>query len=197
MADNETGSGQDNAPKTVAHEHFQRVVEAKTGLEAQVKTLQADIAKLTERAALVDTLTQQVNEWKTKAAEAEGSFQTYTEFSGALGSSDKDVIDTFHAKWKALPEAGRPAKADWVKAMKEKPDEAPAVLRPWLSATQQQAETKTPDKKPAPKSPGAGQTPPGAPSALSAEQVRAIREEAVRTGDWSKWKEARKAYLRG
>ena len=178
-------------PKVVAYENFQRVVEAKTGLEAQLKTAQSQIQALQEKAATVDTLSGQVNEWKNKATEAEGRFATFSEFSGALGTNDSEIIGVFDAKYKALPEKDRPSRTDWVGILKAKPDGAPSVLRPWLTGGVGNTTVGGPPK-PAPKPPNTPPTPPSAPSSVSPEEIARVREEAVRTGDWSKWKEMRK-----
>jgi len=180
------------AGKVVAYENFQRVVEAKTGLEGQVVSLRAEIQKLTEKAATVDTLSSQVNEWKGKAEQAESRFATFTEFSGVLGTTDTDTIGVFDAKYRALPEKDRPARAEWVKALQAKPDEAPSVLRPWLApAAAPVPAGKTPT--PAPRAPGTSTTPPGAPAAVSADEVRRVREQAIKSNDWTAWRELKKS----
>jgi hypothetical protein len=181
--------GNDAASKTVAQDVFNRVVEAKTGLEAQVRTLQAENQKLVEKAATVDNLTSQVTDWKGKFEQASTRFATFTELSGALGTTDTDVIDQFDVKYRALPEAARPERKAWVESLKAKPDEAPAVLRPWLAPV---VATATPTK-PAPKVPGTQPTPPGTVTPTSASEVRAMREKAVATGDWTDWKAWKKS----
>lgn len=186
------GNGQGDQ-RTVAYENFRAVVEAKTGLEGQVKTLQAELQALREKAATVDTLGAQLNEWKAKATDAEGRFTAYTEFSGALGTTDPDVIGVFDQRYRALPEKDRPTRADWVGVLKGQPDQAPTLLRPWLSGGVQAPSQEKPSKPPQPRNPGGGTTPPSAPAALSQEQIRAVREECARTGDWTKWRELSKA----
>lgn len=178
-----------DAPKTVAADVFNRVVEAKTGLEAQVRTLQAENQKLVEKAATVDNLTSQVNEWKGKAEQAAGRFTVFTELSGALGTTETDVIDQFDTKYRALPEAGRPERKAWVDGLKAKPDEAPAVLRPWLAPAAAAAAAA----KPTPKVPGTQATPPGTAAPTSAAEVRTMREKAIATGDWTEWKAWKKS----
>lgn len=199
MADeqNPTGGGAptptDTAPKTVALENFQAVVTAKQGLEAQVGQLKTQLQSAIEKAATADALTRQVDEWRNKAAEAEGKFQTYTEFSGALGSTSTKVIGIFDAEYASLPEADRPTRKAWVDALKADPTTAPEHLAPWLTGGSGASASAGAPKPPAPKVPGTPATPPGATSSVSPEEVRRIREDAVRTGDWSKWKQLRAA----
>jgi len=185
------GNDAGGAPKVVAQDVFNRVVEAKNGLETQVRTLQAENQKLVEKAATADNLTSQVNEWKGKHATAEAKFSTFTQLSAALATTETDVIDNFEAKYQALPKDGRPDRKVWVDGLKAKPEEAPAVLRPWLAP----ATATAPATRTAPKVPGTQATPPGATAPANAADVRAIREKAVKTGDWTEWKAWTKANL--
>jgi len=182
--------------KTVAHDVFQRVVEAKTGLEAQVRTLQGEVQALSEKAATVDTLSGEVNRWRSEAEASKGKFQTFTELSGALGINDVDVINTFDSKWSALPVKDRPARAAWVETLKADAANAPTVLRPWLTPSTTTASAPAPadpTRPPQPRPIGAPPTPPGAPSAVSDVEVRRLRETAIKTGNWQPWKDYKKA----
>lgn len=182
----------DPKPKTVAYENFQAVVTAKEGLAAQVETLKGEIQQLTEKAATVDTLSAQLREWQGKAAAAEGRFTAFTEFSGALGTTDAEVIGLFDERYGKLPEKDRPTRADWAATLKAKPDEAPALLRPWLApATQPAGGAGAPRPgTPAPRSPGTGAAP-AAGATASAQQLREMRDKAMKTGDWSEYKKYR------
>lgn len=186
--------GAGDAPKTVAHEHFQRVVEAKTNLEAEVKTLKAQVQTLTEKAATVDTLSSEVTRWKGEAEKAQSRFATFTEFSSVLGTTDVDVIDQFDAKYRGLPEKDRPARGDWVKSLQGAPDQAPTVLRPWLTAAvdtggeQAGGEKKQAPRNPTKPGPAGGGAPP------DAAELRRIREQCVKSGNWQPYKDYKKAH---
>lgn len=183
------GGGAPDKPAVVPYERFQSVVGEKNTLAAERDALKAEVQKLTEKSATVDTLGAELNTWKQKAAEAEGKFSTFTEFSGALGTADTDVISAFDSKYKALPEKDRPARADWIKQLQAKPDEAPSLLKPWLAPAQQ------PAPKPAPKPVGGGGTgPAGAPKTSDPAMVRSIREKAQQTNDWGPWREYKKTH---
>lgn len=196
MADVETG-GSGGAPdptpetapvKTVSLENFIAVRDAKTGLEAQVRDLRSQIASLTERASQVDALGAEVQSWKARAESESARFGAFVELSSAIGSTDPDVLAAFDQRYAALPEADRPDRKSWVEALRSAPDQAPALLRPWLSGG-----TGVPPTRPSPRVPGTPATPPGAPSSVSPEEIARVREEAVRTGDWSKWRDLSKA----
>lgn len=179
-------------PKTVAYSNFQAVVEAKTGLETQVRELQATVQKLTEKAATTDTLAAQLEEWKGKASAAEQRFGVFTEISGALGTTDAEVIGLFAARYDALPKTDRPERTAWVTALKASPDDAPALLRPWLAPAQAAAPAAS-AARPQPRAPGTGGGPPAAPANVTETQIRAAREKGASTGDWSEWRELSKA----
>lgn len=177
--------------KVVAYENFQRVVEAKTNLEGEVKTLKGQIQSLTEKAATVDTLSSEVNRWKTEAEKAKGAFGVFTEFSGALGLASPKVINIFDAEYGTLPETERPTRKAWIESLKATPDAAPEHLRPWLAAPQEAPPQGAP--RPAqPKPPGTPPTPPGAPAQYGEAEIRKAREELAR-GNPEPWKAIRKA----
>lgn len=177
-------------PAPIPYGRFREVNDSLNAAKARIADLEREAQTLTQRAATADTLAAQVAEWKTKHAEAEGRFSTFTEFSGALGTSDADVIEAFNSKYKSLPEKERPSRADWIKGLREKPDDAPALLRPFLGATQ--AQTPKPGQ-PAPRIPGQPATPTTPAQSVTPEQIKAAREKALATGKWDDYKALRKA----
>jgi hypothetical protein len=174
----------------VPYERFQTVVSEKNTLTAEITTLRGEVQKLTEKAATVDTLSSEVTRWRGEAESAKGQFATFTEFSGVLGSNDPDVIASFDAKYKALPEKDRPTRAAWVDSLKAKVDEAPAVLRPWLAP----AAAPVAAPKPTPRNPAGGPTPPAAPAAPTSDDVKAIKDKCIATGNWEPWRAYKKAH---
>ena len=181
------GTGGGGAPQTVPYDRFQTVVSEKNALVTERDSLKAEIQKLTEKAATADTLAAEVTRWKGEVETHKGRFQTFTELSGALGTTDTDVIDIFDARYQALPQKDRPTRTAWVEGLKTKPDEAPTVLRPWLALAQGDG-GKGGAKPPQPKPPGTPPTPPGAGGNVTAEAIRAAREKGTKTGDWSEYK---------
>lgn len=176
-------------PKTVAYENFRAVVTAKEGLESQVNELKRENQALQEKTASVDTLAGKLRETEERLTGAEAKYQTFVELSGVLGTTDADVISVFDQKYSALPKDKRPSRAEWVTGLRAAPDTAPTLLQPWLApAAQPKAGAAGGGNSGPPlRTPGGTGRPAGAP-APSGDEIRAIREEAVRTGDWSKWK---------
>jgi len=174
----------------VPYDRFQAVVSEKNTLMAEATSLRGEVQKLSEKAATADTLAGQVAEWKGKAEQASSRFTTFTELSGALGTTDTDVIETFDTKYRALPEAGRLARPAWIESLKAKPEEAAPVLRPWLAPAQAAG---APAPKPAPRPVGSGPTQPGAPAARDPQQERALREQCQASGNWGPWRDYTKS----
>jgi hypothetical protein len=182
------GGGGGGGAQPIPYETYQATVTAKNAADAEVARLKGELQKATERGATVDVLTTQLNEWKGKAEAATNRFAVFTELSGALGTTDTDVIESFESKYGALPEKDRPARKAWVESLKAKPEEAPAILRPWLAGGGNGGGAG----KVQPKVVGSGTQTPGAPGQPTADEVRKARDEAVRTGNWAAWKDVRK-----
>lgn len=128
-----------------------------------------------------------------RAAAAERQLAATREFGKALGTLDADVLGAFDARYEGLPAEGRPTREAWVAGLKAAPDAAPALLRPWLAAP-----ASAPPPPPAapppppPRAVGGAGGPPAVGSELTDADVRRMRMEAQRTGDWSAYREARK-----
>ena len=107
--------------------------------------------------------------------------------AGLVDADAQDVARLLYGKLAEKPEGGLAA---WLKATTENPDAAPVPLRPYII------------KQPAPPPPApARNTAPGAEQRavtgdVSADQLRALREEAQRTGNWTAWREASAAAAR-
>lgn len=180
--------------KTIPYERFQSVVGQKNELAAKVTELEGQVQSLSEKAATVDTLGQQVREWQGKAETAEARFGTYKTISSTLGTTDQEAIEAAEWAYNKLPTKDRPKLPDWLGSLKEDPSKAPKVLSPWLTQSQSQskpADSQTPATQPR----GTTNQPqaPGAPSTVSADAINAARDHAIKTGDWTRYKELRKA----
>ena len=107
--------------------------------------------------------------------------------AGLVDADAQDVARLLYGKLAEKPEGGLAA---WLKATTENPDAAPVPLRPYIV------------KQPAPPPPAPTRSvTPGAEQRavtgdVSADQLRALREEAQRTGDWTAWRNASQAAAR-
>lgn len=104
--------------------------------------------------------------------------------AGLVDSDAQDVARLLYGKLADKPDGGLAA---WLKATTENPDAAPVPLRPYIVKP-------PPGPAPAPArnvAPGAEQR--SVSGDVSADQLRALREEAQRTGDWTAWRNASQA----
>lgn len=192
MENEEQGAQQaPEGPAMIERSKFDRVVEAKKGLERQLAEAREANQSLEERVSSVDSLAKRLEAAEQAAQAAESRFSRYQTISSAVGSTDSDVIDAFEWQYGRLQGDDRPDLGEWIKGLRAQPEAAPAVLRHWLGG--QEKPTQEPKAAPRP-SPSAGhRQPPGGESAYSSAELRGIRQEAMITGDWSKWAQVRKA----
>lgn len=201
MSDTEDG------PAMVPSARLREETSAKRAAMARAAELEAELAVLSKRASTADTLAKQLEEERTRYSTASSSWEAERAVY-QLGITDPEAIEVARHLHGRLPEQGRPALADWLRSAKEDPSKAPRALVPYLA---QPAPTPAPATSAATSSTALGSSPspsaassqrPGAtaPAAaatqLDAGQIRALYQEAARTGDWSKW-DAVRSSIRG
>lgn len=166
------------ADKAEAKAEAKRIAE----LEAQLEGLRASASK-------AERLAKQLEELQVERA------------AWQAGVTDPEGIEVARLFWGKLPEKDRPGLGDWLSGLKADPSTAPRALAAYLSAS-------SPPLASAPAAPSTG-NPPGAQSAkplpnanagalptpsasshFDAASIRALRQEAQRTGDYSKLREA-------
>lgn len=187
QSDAQQEAPQQPAGKTVDYDKFSRVVQAKRNLEAQVAELREQNQALEEKASSIDLLAQQLQDAQGRVAQAEQRFTDYQAISGAVGTTDAEVIEAFEWQYSRL-DADRPALGEWITGMRSDPSKAPAVLRPWLATEEQKAEKPARRASPSAshKQPAAGQ------SEFSEAEFRTARAELL-NGRPEKWLQMRKA----
>lgn len=168
---------------------------AKRKAQERVAELEQAIARLEQRAATADTLAKQLEEAQSRFTAATTAWDSERAVY-QLGITDPEAIEVARHLHGRLPEQDRPPLADWLRAAKDDPTKAPRALSPYLTSAPAPATTpSTPQAAPSPAVSATGQRPAAvAPAAgqgaLDAVQIRQLREECARTGDWSRWKEA-------
>lgn len=187
QSDAQQEAPQQPAGKTVDYDKFSRVVQAKRNLEAQVAELREQNQALEEKASSIDLLAQQLQDAQGRVAQAEQRFTDYQAISGAVGTTDAEVIEAFEWQYSRL-DADRPALGEWITGMRSDPSKAPAVLRPWLATEEPKAEKPARRASPSAshKQPAAGQ------SEFSEAEFRTARAELL-NGRPEKWLQMRKA----
>ena len=182
------GAGGGGEPKTIPYERFETAVREKQELATEVSRLKTEAQQFAEKAATAGTLASELETWEAKAAEAEGRFGRYKSIGSALGTSDPDAIEAVEWQFGKLPEEGRPELDAWLTGLKEKPDDAPAVLRPWLKPADTTTTTTTRRQAVGGGGPGAG----AGGAAITEAKIREVREKCVATGNWEPWKALKK-----
>ena len=182
-AGGESGAG---GGRTVDYETYMRVVSAKQGLENQVGALKRERDGALEKAATADTLAAQVEEWKAKAADAQGSFQRFRSISTTLGTAEPEAIEAVEWQYNKLQGDDKPELDAWLANIKEKPEEAPLVLRPFLTGAVETPPAKTRARERTPST-----NPPNGDDGASQEKLRRMREHAAQTGDWTEYEKYR------
>jgi len=136
-------------------------------------------------------LEAQLEAFKATASKAEQQLEDMKLERAAwqAGVTDPEGIEVarlFHGK---LPAKDRPSLGDWLGQLKADPSTAPRALAAYL-APAAPAAAPAPTGKPLP-SANAGALPtPAASGQFDASAIRALRQEAQRTGDYSKLREA-------
>ena len=182
------GGGAGGGEEVVSRDVYRRVVTAKQGLETQVAELQSKVAELSEKTASVDTLMGEVEKYKTEAEQANTRFERFKTISSELGTTDPDAIEAVEWRYGKLEGDERPSIGDWLGQLKQEPDKAPTVLRPFLT----QEPPQQPPKQ-APKPRGGNGEPAGGGATVTNAQLSAAREKATSTGDWSDYRALRNA----
>lgn len=158
------------------------------------KRMQAAESRLAELAGVE----AQATAAQAQATAAEQRFSRYQE-AAHRGLTDTSVYSALEAEWDRLPKSDRPSLGAWIDSARADPSIVSPLLRPHLAPTPAPA---APGALPAPApvpatkatpAPPASSAAPGAGSGVSQEAIRAAREEGVRTGNWTKWKEIRKS----
>lgn len=200
MENEEGGTPEGGAPPATVeasrydalNEKFGRTVEAKKNLEAEVAQLKAENQELAEKTSGYNTLAQKLQEAEQRAAESNKRFDRFRAIASTVGSTDPEAIEAFEWRYGKINDDNKPDFEAWLEALKKEPETAPAVLRPFLGGATTGGESK-PETKPKPRTVpgGSHQQPPQAPSQHSPEEIARIRQEAVQTGDWSKYEAVR------
>jgi hypothetical protein len=212
----DAGGGGGSTPKTIPYDRFQSVVTERNKLRDELAAAKKEAKESTEKAATADTLSARVRELETerKAERAEWDVERGLMEAGLVDQESRDLAMFYYNK---LDPKTREPMPEWYKKQKEAPDKAPRGLQAILGegkgsggkadeagkaegGTGGKAEGGTGGKVDGgkaggglPKSGGkhTTTTTPGTSEPLSAEKLREIRENAMKTGDWTEWKRVR------
>ena len=185
------------AAKSIPYDRFQSVVNERNELKTTISDLQTQLQGALEKSATVDTLAATIEEMKTSHAAAAQDWATDEALlsAGLTDAEGRDIAKYLYGK---IPPEGRPDLPAWMAGIKAEPATAPKALAPYLGPTAPAiAEPAAPNGSTLPPSNRGTNTTaqPVAGEPISAERIRQLRIEAMRTGDWSAYRESRGAIL--
>ena len=166
------GAGGDGGgEKAVPYARFAKVNAARKEAVARAKQFEADAKEVpglrTQLEQLQTTYTTDKESWEQRFALVEA------------GLSDTEGQEVARMLYGRLPAEGKPASiGEWVTGLKAEGATVPKALGGYLTG----ATSKAP-----PPTPGSGGNQPPAANNLTPDQIRTIREKAVKTGDWTEW----------
>ena len=140
-------------------------------LESQIEGLQAAVSKASQLESQLDDLRLEKSAWQAGVTDPEGV----------------EVARLFHGK---LPAKDRPSLGDWLQQLKADPSTAPRALAAYLNPASSAPAPAPVNGKPLPAANAGALPTPAASGQFDAASIRAIRQEAQRTGDYSKLREA-------
>lgn len=185
--------------KAVPYERFQQVTKGRrealarvAELEDQLRTLQAEAG--TAR-TLADSLRDAEGRLSSQAAEWQGERELWR-----AGLTDPEGIEVARMFYGKLDADKRPTMGEWLASMKADPTSAPRALAAYLAASGAPAPASSaaepePPARPAPPNPNRGAASSSAAAAATAQgfdaaTIKRLADEARRTGDYSKLREA-------
>ena len=181
--------------KSIPYDRFQSVVAERNNLKTAMADLESQLQGAMEKAATVDTLASTIEQMKLDHAAAAEGWQTDQALmsAGLLDAEGRDVAKYLYGR---LTGDDKPALADWLTTMKSDPEAAPKALAPYLSPAKQDAPAAAPAQQMPRSNNGTNSTTiPTTGAPISAERIRQLRMDAMRTGDWTAYRESRTAIL--
>ena len=179
-------------PGPVPYARFHELTQRHQQVTAELDRMRAELVARTERASQAEALAKQLSDLQAAHETAAASWSEERTFLG-VGLADPEgqaLARTLHG---LLPAEGRPDVGTWLRGQIEGGQVHPALSH-YFGGTARAPASAPAAPSPAPPMPrpsGAGGTqPPSAAPVYSAEQIRALREEAQRTGDLSKLRAA-------
>lgn len=168
------------------------------GVIAERNQLQADLATATTAAGEVAELQQQIEALKTEHAAQTATWESDRGLMsrGLMDEEARDVARLLHGR---LPADDRPKIGAWLDTMTADGATVPKALAGYLAApattTAPAATTAPPAVKLPASNSGATGAAPAATQILGVDKLRSIREECLRTGDWSPYQAIRDQLL--
>jgi hypothetical protein len=184
------------ADKTVPYERFQQATAGRREALSRVAELEDQVRALQGKAGTAETLAASLRDMEAKYQTVQTEWQTERALYAA-GLTDPDGIEVARMFYAKLDAKERPALPEWIKGIKADPSTAPRALQAYLGQAEPVAAPAQPvePSRPAPPNSNRGAVASSAAASATAQgfdaaAIRRLSEEARRTGDYSKLREA-------
>ena len=175
---NESTESTNNERGPVPYSRFTEVYNEKKRLDERVAAMEAELAPYKE-------LDSKYKELEARHTAAQSEWQSERALLRA-GLSDPEAMDVAKLLFSRIPEADRPEGGieSWLSEIKKDPSKGPKALQPFFAAQTSFSTQQKPNLSP--KTNGYDV---GSEGNITAEMLRAAKEEAIKTRDWTKHKQ--------
>jgi hypothetical protein len=183
--DGDGGDGGGGGPAPVPYDRFKSLNDKHNTAKGRISELETQLQSFTEKAATVDTLAKTLATKEDEWGKERASYQERLGLSD-IGLTSKEGQTVARSLYGALDEEARKVPfTDQVKAWKEKPEEAPAGLRPYLGGAGDGGTGGRRDpNKGTPNGNGDNNAGGGSPTVAA---LAAASAKAQRTGNWDEF----------
>jgi len=187
--------------KSIPLDRFNAVVTERNELRSTVENLKSAVSSTADTVATVEALQKELTELKSAYDQSKQDWNTDRELLTA-GIRDEEGRDIARFLFSKLPEENKPELSEWLKTATSDPSSAPRALVPYLetkSATPEKTETAdqvSPAGVPSSNQGAKSTNQPATAQTVSDERIKELRMDAVRTGDWTSYREHRDGILK-
>lgn len=116
--------------------------------ESRIDSYQSELDAAKSSVGLVDKLNNQIDTLQTELTTARSQYERHSTI-GQYGITDPNIRDaiewSFDREMKGRPKKDQVKLSEWLSTIKENPESAPAVLRPFFNPTVQETQTEQPN----------------------------------------------------
>tara|TARA_Y100000593_G_scaffold92881_1_gene185911 strand:+ start:925 stop:1560 length:636 start_codon:yes stop_codon:yes gene_type:complete len=131
------------AMQAAMQERIKKLSADRVAAEDRAKDLQGQLDAMQGKLTTLDTLAQQVEDYKSQLSEANTRYTRHTSMAD-FGFTDPEIRDavewSFSKAMKGKPKKDQLSFADWLAEIKEDPTKAPAILQPHMQLPQVETE---------------------------------------------------------
>ena len=132
-----------DAMQAAMQERIKKLSADRVAAEDRAKELQGQLDAMQGKLTTLDTLAQQVEDYKTQLSEANTRYTRHTSMAD-FGFTDPDIRDavewSYSKAMKGKAKKDQLSFADWLAEIKEDPTKAPAILQPHMQPVQVETE---------------------------------------------------------